>query len=250
MIDLHSHLLPAVDDGSRTLAQSVGVLERFVADGVHTVVCTPHWNASRAADAPNDAHDALLAELRAAAPPGITLERGWEIMLDVPGADLRTPMVGLANTAAVLVEFPRGGVPPNAAEELFRLRMGGLVPVLAHPERYQGCTVEAVEAWRRAGAVMQLDVQALAGRGRTAAMARALLAAGQVDCFSSDNHGDDRSLAWGRDWLLAHATAEHAELLTHHNAAALLAGRPLAPVPPVAPPRRGIAGRIARLFGR
>ena len=224
---------------------------RFIADGVTTVVCTPHLDASRVATAPAAEYRAILEELRAAAPAGIMLEPGWEIMLDVPGADLRAPDLALAGSNAVLVEFPRGGVPPNAAEELFRLRMSGIVPVLAHPERYFGCTVEQAVAWRRAGAVMQLDVQALGGHGRTAQVALTLLQAGVIDLFSSDNHGDVRSLAMGREWLMQHATEEHAELLTRENARRLLAGESLLPVPPLPRRRRArrtLLGRISNLF--
>lgn len=250
MIDLHSHLLPGVDDGSPSIEASVPVLAEFARAGVELLVCTPHLDASKVRFAPYDRHREILAELRAAAPEGIRLELGWEIMLDVPGADLRGPEMSLARSNAVLVEFPRAAVPPNAAEELFRLRMSGVVPVLAHPERYRGCSVESVNAWKRAGAVIQMDVQALEGTGRTHLVAMELLRAGVVDLFASDNHGDARSLSLGRAWLEEHATAEHVALLTRDNAAQLLAGKPLHPVPPL-PDRRqgGVLARLKGLFG-
>ena len=53
MIDIHTHLLPGVDDGSRSVEASIDVLRRFAADGVTTVVCTPHLEASRSS--PNGA---------------------------------------------------------------------------------------------------------------------------------------------------------------------------------------------------
>lgn len=247
MIDVHSHLLPGVDDGSPSVEASVPVLRDFVREGVRTLVCTPHLDASRAKDAPYERHTEILRELRAAAPEGITLELGWEIMLDVPGADLRAPELALAGSNAVLVEFPRAAVPPNASEELFRLRMSGIVPVLAHPERYRGCSVEAVTNWKRSGAVIQMDVQALYGTGRTHLAAIELLDAGVVDLFASDNHGDTRSLVSGRNWLAENGTDEHIDLLTRANAAQLLAGKPLHPVPPL--PKRRPAGFIDRLRG-
>jgi hypothetical protein len=70
-----------------------------------------------------------------------------------------------------------------------------------------------------------------------------------VDLFASDNHGDSRSLAVGRDWLLEVATAEHAELLTRSNARRLLAGEPLLPVAPL-PAAPGILHRLRDLFAR
>jgi protein-tyrosine phosphatase len=119
--------------------------------------------------------------------------------------------------------------------------------VLAHPERYWGCTVEKVAEWRAAGAVIQMDTAGLIGKGSIATISRALLEAGVVDLFASDNHGDSRSLATARAWLLEVATPEHAELLTSTNAARLLAGEALVPVPPL-PKRRGIFGRLRELF--
>ena len=246
MIDVHSHLLPGVDDGAQSIEESLPVLEEFVMDGVDFLVCTPHLDASRAHLAPYDHHSELLDELRRAAPPAIRLELGWEIMLDVPGADLRAPQLGLAGSSAVLVEFPRHGIPPNSAEELFRLRMSGVVPVLAHPERYVGATLEHIVAWKRAGAVIQMDVQALGGKGRTALAALAMLEAGLVDLFASDNHGDTRSLGAGRKWLMEHGTAEHVNLLTQVNASQLLSGQACYPVPPLRR-KRGMLERLKAL---
>ena len=233
MIDIHTHLLPGVDDGARTVEQSVETLERLAADGVTVVVCTPHLRASAAAEAPAERNAALLAELRARTPSGPVLRPGFEIMLDVPGADLATPALRLAGAAAVLVEFPHTGVPPRAARELGRLRTSGVVPVVAHPERYWGTSLAHVREWRAAGAVMQGDATVLLGRHERGALARALLAEGLVDLLASDNHGDARSLRGARDWLVELGAAEQAAQLTSRNAAHLLADEPLEPVAPV-----------------
>lgn len=246
MIDIHSHLLPGVDDGSPSIEASLPVLERFAADGVETLVLTPHLNASQAGEAPHERNRALLDALRAAAPSAPELRLGWEIMLDEPGVDLRAPTYALGGSRAVLVEFPRVGVPLTAGDELYRLRCSGVVPVLAHPERYWGCSVERVEEWRYAGAVIQMDTGGLLGRGRISRLSRELLEQGMVDLFASDNHGDTRSLATAREWLLEVGSPEHAELLTATNARLLLAGEPVKPVPPLE--GRGIFTRLRELF--
>jgi protein-tyrosine phosphatase len=248
MIDLHSHLLPGVDDGSPTIEVSVPVLRVFAASGVRKVVCTPHLQASRAALAPYDRHAEILEELRSRAPTGLELALGWEIMLDVPRADLRSPRLGLAGSTAVLVEFAHGGVPPTAAEELFRQRMSGIVPVLAHAERYWGTTPDRVQQWRSVGAVIQVDSAALQRHGRMQQLAVELLERGLVDVIASDNHGDSRSLASARDWLFELGAEEQARLLTDTNASRLLANEPPLPVPPLEP-RRGMLTRLRALFG-
>ena len=245
MIDIHSHLLPGVDDGSRSVEMSLPVLEQFVNDGVTCLVLTPHLAASKAASAPTERNQTIFEELRSVAPRGLELLLGWEIMLDEPNVDLRSRALSLGGSGAVLVEFPLRGVPAQAGSELYRIRCSGVVPVLAHPERYYGCTPERVDEWRRAGAVIQMDTAGLVGRGPVSKLSRALVRAGLVDLFSSDNHGDSRSLVTAREWLLDVSTVEHADLLTHTNARRLLDGEPLLPAPQLA---SGVFARLRDLF--
>jgi len=247
MIDIHSHLLPGVDDGSRSVDVSVPVLERFAAEGVEVLVLTPHLTASSAANAPYERNHAIYEELCSVAPHGLQLLLGWEIMLDEPNVDLRSRTLSLGGSRAVLVEFPRLRVPVQAGDELSRIRCSGVVPVLAHPERYYGCTLDRVIEWRKAGAVIQMDTAGLLGKGAISKLSRAMVQEGLVDLFASDNHGDSRSLATARDWLRDVSTPEHADLLTHLNARRLLDGQPMFPVPPL-PAAGGIFGHLRELF--
>lgn len=114
MIDIHSHLLPGVDDGSPSIEVSVPVLERFGRSGVELLVCTPHLRATDAARAPVERYAEILERLVQAAPPRPALRQGWEIMLDAPGVDLTRRELHLAGSDAALVEFPRMNVPPGA----------------------------------------------------------------------------------------------------------------------------------------
>ena len=169
-------------------------------------------------------------------------------MLDIPGADLRSRALGLGGSSAVLVEFPHTGVPTGVTEELFRLRSSGIVPVLAHPERYFGCTVDLVREWRQIGVVMQVDGLALAAGGPMGKLARALLESGLADLLASDNHGDSRSLAGARHYLAEDLGAkEQADLLTFTNARRLLADEPVVPVGPVRL-QQGLMQRLRKLF--
>ncbi|HEY4216029.1 MAG TPA: CpsB/CapC family capsule biosynthesis tyrosine phosphatase [Gemmatimonadaceae bacterium] len=245
MIDIHTHLLPGVDDGSRSIAASLPVLEAFARGGVETVVCSPHLRASQASSAPYARHSEILDQLIDAAAVSPKLLLGWEIMLDVAGVDLTDPRYALGGSTAVLVEFPHSLIPPNAAAELFRLRMSGIVPVVAHPERYPGCTPAIVAEWRRAGAVMQMNVTAVVG-GRRGKLATQLLSGGLIDLFASDTHCDPRSLMPARQWLLETAGATHADLLTRENANRLLTNKSLAPVPPF-PVELGMFQRLREL---
>lgn len=249
MIDIHTHLLPAVDDGSRTFEQSLAVLDMFVQSGVEVVVCTPHLDASAARRAPHDKHRLLLSELAAQAPDSIRLLSGWEIMLDLPGADLTDPRLCLGDSTAILVEFPRLSLPPNAAAELFRIRMSGRVPVVAHPERYHGCSATMVREWKGAGAVIQVDVAAVLRSPRRQDLALRLLAEGLVDCFASDTHGDSRALGPARRWMEEMGADRQAELLTKTNAGRVLQNLEPLPVPPMEL-KRSVVDRLRDLLRR
>jgi protein-tyrosine phosphatase len=247
MIDIHTHLLPAVDDGSPNADHSAMVIARMFQEGVRVIVCTPHLNASRAGSAPFDEHAVLLAQLRRTAPEELELYHGFEIMLDTPVVDLLDERLSLAGSHARLVEFPRRGLPPGATDQLLHIRSQGLVPVVAHPERYHGCTTETIAAWREIGAVIQCDAMALLGAGPMTEFARQMLGAGQVDILASDNHGDRRSLATAVLWLTEIGAADQAAILTADNPALLLTDRALRNVAPVSF-QRGMFDRLRELI--
>ena len=232
MIDLHTHLIPGVDDGAHTIEQSVEVLQRFAAQGVEAVCCTPHLRASAIDSAPCDDMDSLLSDLVDAAPPKPVLSRGFEVMLDVPDPKFTDRCCCLAGTRYVLVEFGRL-VPADASVEVLgRIVAAGLVPVLAHPERYAVCSPELARRWQRAGVVLQLDATTLLLDSRRAGRARALLEAGCASIVASDNHGDARSIKAAMDWLESHGGGAQAELLAIDNPRAILNDEPVRPVPP------------------
>jgi protein-tyrosine phosphatase len=196
VIDLHSHLLPAVDDGSRSAAQSVRVMKEQVARGVTDICLTPHVRAGDLGKLPPEAHEAAYATLQAAAPPLPRLHRGAEVMLDRP-------------------------LPPDARN------------VRRFTERYTCCSPEAVARWRELGAKMQVDATTLLSPHSRGQRARALVSAGLADILAADNHGDDRSIGTGRQFLESQDGAEQADLLTRVNPRAILDDGPLVEVPPV-----------------
>lgn len=249
MIDIHTHLLPAVDDGSPNAEHSALVIARMHREGVQAIVCTPHLNASRAAEAPFDEHAILLTQLRRSAPENLELYHGFEIMLDTSAIDLLDERLGLGGSHARLVEFPRRGLPLEATDQLLHIRSEGLVPVVAHPERYHGCTVDTIARWREIGAVIQCDAMALLGGGPMTEFAREMLGAGQVDILASDNHGDRRSLATAVMWLTEIGAADQAAMLTTDNPARLLSDQHLRAVPPVSF-HRGVFDRLRELIFR
>ena len=249
MIDLHSHLLPGVDDGSRTVEQSVGVLHHMAARGITDVCLTPHVRAQDASVAPPGAHEDAFAALRATAPELPRLHRGAEVMLDrpLPRGD-RLPRITLGGSRYLLVEFPRLVAFDAVSNALTRVHESGLTSILAHPERYSCCSVETVAYWRGLGARMQVDATTLHSPQARGQRARQLVAAGLADILAGDNHGDERTVAGGADFLLAQEGQEQAELLTVLNPGAILQDQPLIDVPPLLI-RRTWMQRLRQLLG-
>ncbi|HEU5304630.1 MAG TPA: CpsB/CapC family capsule biosynthesis tyrosine phosphatase [Gemmatimonadales bacterium] len=235
MIDLHSHLLPAVDDGSRSVEQSVKVLREMALRGVTGVCLTPHMLARWSEAGPPQAHQRAFEALRAQAPPRPQLHRGAEVMLDRP---LTRPVaiarnLTLGDSRFILVEFPRLVSYDIATNALAQVVEIGLVPVLAHPERYGCCSVEAVRRWRALGARMQIDATTLLADSARGQRARQLVSQGLADILAGDNHGDQRTVATGAQFLAAQDGAEQVDLLTVRNPSAILADGELTAVPPL-----------------
>lgn len=234
MIDLHSHLLPGVDDGSRSVAQSVTVLTRMRDRGVTGIVLTPHLEASRVAEGPPPEHDEAYAALLAQAPAGIQIYRGAEVMLDrslAPRA-VETRRITLGGSRYVLVEFTRMVAARSATAALGHLVAAGLVPLVAHPERYAVGSVALVSHWREVGARIQVDANTLFAPTGRGVKARRLVAAGLADVLAADNHGDGRSLIEPFAKMAEHGGEVAAGMMMISNPAAILADKATEPVPP------------------
>ncbi|MEO5800712.1 MAG: CpsB/CapC family capsule biosynthesis tyrosine phosphatase [Gemmatimonadales bacterium] len=248
MIDLHGHLLPGVDDGSRSVQQSLRVLRSFASKGVTNVACTPHLLASRAGDGFSAAHDEAWAALTAEVPEGITLHRGAEIMLDRPiPAAVAERKVTINGTRYLLVEFSRMVPAEIVARALSDVLATGLVPILAHPERYSSCSVDTVRAWRDLGAVMQIDATTLTMPRSRGERARDLVREGLADILAGDNHGDERCVATALDWLSELDGADQALLLLDTNPRAILDDQAIYEVDPLKI-RTSLWSKVRRMF--
>jgi protein-tyrosine phosphatase len=246
LADLHSHLVPGVDDGARTLEEALNGVGRMVDAGVDRIVTTPHFDASLLRDAHR--RDARLEQIDEAfgvfeaavaeAHPALVLERGHEVMLDDPFPDLSDDRLRLAGSQCVLVEWPGLRIPPGTPEVIARIRAQGWIPIIAHPERYQGILREfaLVSAWRRAGAYLQMNHGSLLARYGPGVQAAAfrLLEGGWVDVLSSDFHSRSHLPVFvdeARAWFEERGQEEVFDLLVRVNPDLLLSDEPPDAVP-------------------
>jgi protein-tyrosine phosphatase len=196
VIDLHSHILPHVDDGVETLDAALELARSAVSDGVTAMAATPHVREDFPTSPARmetlvEQVRALLAEHRVA----LDVRTGGEIAFD------RLPLLeddelqrfGLAgNPSMLLLEFPYYGWPLGLEQRVFDLRARGFDVVLAHPERNQDVQ-ERPESLQRAvevGALVQLTAASVDGRlgRRTRATAMRLLELECAHLIASDAH--------------------------------------------------------------
>jgi protein-tyrosine phosphatase len=247
MIDLHSHLLPGIDDGAADLGVSLAMARAYVADGVSVVACTPHILPGLYANsgpAVRQATAQLQRTLHDEAIP-LTLVTGADNHI-VPGfvAELQSGhLLSLGDTRYVLVEPPHHVAPPRLEELFFNVLVAGYVPVLTHPERltWINSHYQAIERLFRAGTWMQITAGSLAGGfGRTARYwAERMLDEGLVHVIATDAHDLDQrppNLSLGCELAAKRVGAIEAEnLVLARPKAMLLNDLPANLAPPNAP---------------
>lgn len=198
--DVHSHLVPGVDDGASNLSESLALVDRLVALGYRGAVLTPHIytglypNSKATLSAPFAALQAAVKERH----PMFTLHLAAEYFTDehfmqcIQRDDLLSFPVGDAR--AVLFEMGFQEAAPNVDEAVFELQLNGYQPVLAHVERYPYLVADARALGRLEDRGVWLTVNAASLAGaygpEIRTFAAELLASGRARMLCSDAHGD------------------------------------------------------------
>jgi protein-tyrosine phosphatase len=199
VIDLHSHLIPVIDDGAPDLAAALALARAAVAAGITHSVLTPHFQPGRFDNRLDDVRVRLAAFRDALRGAGIALEvavagevrAGPEAMALAEAGTL--PLLGrLDGMDVVLLEFPHGELPLGSEKLVAWLVRRGVRPLVAHPERNKQVIrrLDAIAPLIAEGALLQLTADAVAGGFGPLARARAveLLERGWVAVLASDAH--------------------------------------------------------------
>jgi protein-tyrosine phosphatase len=240
VIDIHSHILYGIDDGSKSFETSLEMLRLAADAGTTDIVATPHCNGQFPFQP--EVNRERIAELQAHAPTGLRIHSGCDFHLSYENVEeaFHNPRKFTINGLNyLLVEFPDGALIPNIGEVFERLRGIGVVPVITHPERNWMIqqNFETMESWVGLGALVQVTAGSLTGRfGKPAQkFAERTIDRGICHFVASDAHDTrDRhpklqnayELVRGR-W--GEAVAEH---LFTVNGKAVIEGVPIAALPP------------------
>jgi protein-tyrosine phosphatase len=239
LFDIHYHLLYDVDDGPRTLDDSLALAEASIKEGVTHVVATPHSNYEFPFRP--EVNRERLAVLNDRLGGRLTLGLGCDFHLSYENLeDLRRDRTKYTVNAKqyLLVEFADSSIPAAAADILYELQLSGVVPIITHPERNPILVHHPgrLKEWVRGGCLVQLTAASLMGRfGRRAkAMSDDLIRKNWVHMIASDAHSiEGRPPAMGEAYrtLADEFGMEMADRLCVRNPGAVFLGNPLGPQP-------------------
>lgn len=260
MIDIHSHILPELDDGARSVDEAVEMARIAAEDGIEQMVCTPHmFNALSNDPQPYEVAGRVSALQEKIASTGLKLLPGNEVHFnhEIIQQALDHRFKRINNGNYLLVEFPATLVPVGADEVFYRLRLQGLCPILVHPERNAQIQIKPalVEAFVRRGVFVQVTAMSVAGEFGTKAQkcAESLLRHQCVHLIATDTHRPKTRppiLSRGRDAAAHIIGMDAARKLVEDNPLAVISGKSFDAPPPVpydgaaAPKLRGLLQRL------
>ncbi|HLK92230.1 MAG TPA: CpsB/CapC family capsule biosynthesis tyrosine phosphatase [Polyangia bacterium] len=232
-VDLHAHYLPALDDGATDRKMSLQMVRGIAALGFSDLYATPHQRAGMFMPA-REAIDAAFAAVKddardagVGATLGLGAENFWDTVLHQRLRERTVPSYG--GGAAFLFEVGTQMMPAGIENELFQLRVGGHLPVMAHPERYVPVQKDLALAERLSRhAALLIDLGALDGAHGKQEMktARKLVLEGLAAAGASDTHRpeDQTRVAAGMAWIRKQLGDGALTVMLEENPRRMLAG--------------------------
>ncbi len=246
LVDIHSHILYGLDDGARTLDDSVGMLHLAAESGTTDIVATPHANSQFTFDP--DLITRRIEEVQQAAGPIPRIHRGCDFHLtleNIQDALANPGKYSINHHCYLLVEFSDLLIPRTTQEIFDRLQSAGLTPIITHPERNAllHTRLDQLQTWVEKGALVQVTAGSLLGNfGRSAkSVATTLMNRNLVHFIASDAH-DTRhrtpNLKDAYEYVEKHWSGTVAKLLFTTAPGAVIAGEEILLLDPPATPSK------------
>lgn len=244
MIDIHSHILPGLDDGARDLDESVAMVRLAAGAGTTDIVATPHSDLEYTYDL--ETVEQKIAELTAAAGGAVRIHRGCDFHMayeNIHDALENPSRYTINGKKYLLIEFSELLIPQTTEEVLRRMFEAGIVPVVTHPERNSLLRNHSprLETWVQSGCCLQVTAHSFFGKfgERAKRFSDDLLSRGLVHVVASDAHDTayrPPRLDEAYQYIENRCGRETADLLCVKNPSAMLSGEPIRHPHP-APPR-------------
>ena len=196
--DIHTHILPGVDDGAQTLEESLELLEEQYRTGVRQIVLTPHFYPeketleaflTKRANAYETLQDAVRTQL-----PRLQLKVAAEVRYSTKLMEYDLRPLCIEETPYMLLEFSTHIKPFMFEQGLFYMQRQGVVPILAHTERYPYVMQDPpqIAEWIDSGMLIQINAASLLRAGAEKKNAEKLIKWNMAHLLASDTHALDR----------------------------------------------------------
>lgn len=223
MIDIHCHILPGIDDGPKTMDESVLMARMAAEDGITKIVATPHINFELTSPGEIKSMVLNLNQRLVDEGIGISVFPGADVSAVIDPALLSVYTVN--DSRYVLVEFPHGHIPASARQTVFALVTAGLRPIITHPERNRSVISDPdlISGLIESGALVQVTAGSITGEfGRQVLKcAESLLKMRFVHFIATDAHSSTR-----RPPLLSEAVRLAGRVMGEHEVFALVRQNP------------------------
>ena len=202
MIDFHNHILPNVDDGSKSLEMSLNMLREAERQGITDVINTVHFQHPKV-EGMDISFERIIQEIENLQKSAIEnninvkIHNGAEVFYLPNLTEIKLdPLTVFGHGKYMLIEFQTHQLPPGYDDELYRLLMSGTTPIIAHPERYRPIQndINIVKKLINSGCLMQIDAGSLLGQfGESCKKtAKTMLRLNMVHFMGSDSHNDGK----------------------------------------------------------
>ncbi|HDP98164.1 MAG TPA: tyrosine protein phosphatase [bacterium] len=237
MIDIHSHILPFIDDGADDWDCALTMLAKAEAEGIRTIVATPHILSEHNFKNEGSKILQIYDELRTRAK-----QAGLKIEIIIGSEIYAQPDTSLAHQIATinsnqkyfLIEFPLNSIPRFVPDLLFKFAVDGIVPIIAHPERNAGFLnrYDFVYEYVQRGNLMQINEGSLRGRfgNKPKELAFKMIEHKLAHFVASDGHKKDtRTVTLAESYALVteKSNKKTAQLLFYENPRRAILGEPI-----------------------
>lgn len=198
MVDLHCHILPGIDDGAKTLEESLFLLREELKQGVDQIVLTPHFNPENITVKEferkrREAFSLLSQSVQKENLP-VQLKLGAEVQFSAMLPELDLSALLIEGTSYLLIEFSPCFYPAWTKDILYQLRLKGIVPILAHVERYAYLMDNPKELFELVseGTIVQVNASSVLRKGSKQQRIQKLLRWNLIHILSTDTHSIDK----------------------------------------------------------
>lgn len=231
MIDLHCHILPNMDDGSPSWSVSLNMCRQAVANGIKTIVATPHILNGIYDNHPKDIEEKVKILNQKIKENNIPLKilPGSEVHLSADTIEKikKQEMLTLNKSNYILLEFPHTQIPLQIEEILFQIQIMGITPILSHVERNLKFQQKPslLSQLIQKGSLAQITAASLCGffGPMIKKFTRKLLAEGLVYCMATDAHTETKE---GRGSFFSQALTEASKIIGYQAALNLVQTNP------------------------